>query len=74
MNPTGRITVDPGVMLGQPVVTGTRLPVYVIVQAIASGDTTTELLNAYPFLTKEDIEAALGFAAQLAELGLEVAS
>ena len=69
-----RITVDPGLMLGQPVIEGTRLPVYVIVQAIAAGDGAKEILNAYPFLTTEDIEAALSFAARLAEWGLEVAS
>lgn len=60
-------------MLGQPVITGTRLPVYVIVQAIAEGDGPKELLQAYPFLTAEDIDAALSFAARLAEWGLEVA-
>jgi len=74
MNPMERITVDPALMLGQPVITGTRLPVYVIVQAIAAGDNADELLKAYPFLAAEDIEAALGFAARLAEWGLEVAS
>jgi uncharacterized protein (DUF433 family) len=69
-----RITVDPGLMLGQPVIAGTRLPVYVIIQAIAAGDGTEQLIDAYPFLTAEDIEAALEFAAHLAEWGLEVAS
>ena len=68
-----RISVDPGVMLGQPVIKGTRLPVYVIVQAIAAGDSADELLEAYPFLSSEDIEAALQYAARLAEWGLEVA-
>lgn len=66
--------MDPGLMLGQPVITGTRLPVYVIVQAIAAGDGPKELFEAYPFLTPEDIEAALSYAARLAEWGLEVAS
>ena len=47
---------------------------YVIVQAIAAGDGPAEILEAYPFLTTEDIEAALSFAARLAEWGLEVAS
>jgi uncharacterized protein (DUF433 family) len=74
MNTMDRITVDPGLMLGQPVIAGTRLPVYVIVQAIAAGDGPKELLEAYSFLTAEDIEAALSFAARLAEWGLEVAS
>ncbi len=74
MNTMDRITVDPRLMLGQPVIAGTRLPVYVIVQAIAAGDGPKELLEAYPFLMAEDIEAALSFAARLAEWGLEVAS
>ncbi len=74
MNTLDRITVDPGLMLGQPVIAGTRLPVYVIVQAIAAGDGPKELLETYPFLIAEDIEAALNFAAHLAEWGLEVAS
>ena len=68
MDMMDRITVDPGLMLGQPVITGTRLPVYVIVQAIASGDGPDELIEAYPFLTAEDIEAALSFAARLGEI------
>jgi len=71
---TERITVDPRLMLGQPVITGTRLPVYVIIQAIAAGDDQQELLEAYPFLIEEDIEAALNYAARLAEWGFEVAS
>jgi uncharacterized protein (DUF433 family) len=74
MDPMERITVDPRLMLGQPVITGTRLPVYVIVQAIAAGDSHQELLAAYPFLTEPDIDAALSYAARLAEWGLEVAS
>ena len=61
-------------MLGQPVIAGTRLPVYVIIQAIAAGDGPEEIIEAYPFLTPQDIEAALSFAARLAEWGLEVAS
>jgi uncharacterized protein (DUF433 family) len=68
-----RITVEPSVMLGQPVITGTRLPVYVIVQALAAGDTADELLDAYPFLTVDDIQAALRYAGNLMEWGVEVA-
>jgi uncharacterized protein (DUF433 family) len=73
MRAEDRITVEPGVMLGQPVITGTRLPVYVIVQALAAGDTADELLEAYPFLTVDDIHAALRYAANLVEWGIEVA-
>ena len=68
-----RISVDPGVMLGQPVIKGTRLPVYVIVQSIAAGDSVDELLEAYSFLSPEDVAAALQYAAHLAEWGFEVA-
>ena len=46
----------------------------VIIQAIAAGDGPEQLIEAYPFLTLQDIEAALSFAARLAEWGLEVAS
>lgn len=60
-------------MLGQPVIKGTRLPVYVIVQSIAAGDSVDELLEAYPFLSSEDVEAALQYVAHLAEWGFEVA-
>ncbi len=73
MKPADRITVDPTVMLGQPVIKGTRLPVYVIVQAMAAGDARDDILAAYPFLIADDIEAALRYAALLAEHGLEVA-
>ncbi len=68
-----RITIDPAVMVGQPVVKGTRLPVYMIVEALAAGDTKDELLAAYPYLALEDIDQALRFAARMSHLGLEVA-
>jgi len=60
-----RISVDTGVMLGQPIIKGTRLPVYVIVQSITAGDSLDELLEAYPFLSSEDVEAALQYAADV---------
>jgi uncharacterized protein (DUF433 family) len=68
-----RIEVNPEIMLGQPVIKGTRLPVYVIVEAVAEGNTRDELLEAYPFLTGEDIQQALRYAAWLSHWGLEVA-
>ena len=60
-----RIAVDPEVMLGQAVIKGTRLPVYVIVEAVAEGNTIDELVQAYPFLGAEDVRQALLFAAHL---------
>jgi uncharacterized protein (DUF433 family) len=68
-----RIEVNPEIMLGQPVIKGTRLPVYVIVEAVAEGNIREELLEAYPFLTAEDIQQALRYAARLSHWGLEVA-
>ena len=52
-------------MLGQPVIKGTRLPIYVIVQAIAAGDTEDEILEAYPHLEHEDILAAIEYEAEM---------
>ena len=60
-----RITVDPEVMLEQAVIKGTRLPVYIIVEAIAEGNTPAELMRAYPFSSAEDVRQALLFAAHL---------
>jgi uncharacterized protein (DUF433 family) len=68
-----RIEVNPEIMLGQPVIKGTRLPVYVIIEALAEGNAQDELLAAYPFLTPEDIQQALLYAAWLSHWGLEVA-
>ena len=59
MDRAERIVVEPGLMLGQPCIRGTRLPVYVIVEAIAAGTSVEELLKEYPFLSTEDITAAL---------------
>jgi len=47
--------------------------VYVVVEAVAAGTSPEELIAEYPFLTREDISAALAYAARLAEVGIEVA-
>jgi len=54
-----RITVDPEVMVGKPVIKGTRITVQLIVQLLANGGTETEILADYPDLTPDDIKAAL---------------
>jgi len=57
------IEVNPKIMLGKPVVKGTRLTVEAILEELAAGKTTDDLVKAYPKLDKESIWAALAFAA-----------
>lgn len=59
-----RIAVDPAVHHGDPCITGTRIPISVIVGSIAEGDTFEQLLSSYPQLKREDIQAALLLAAE----------
>ena len=59
----GRIEINPDVMLGKPVVGGTRIPVELILRKLGEGATTDDLLDAYPRLTKHDIHACLVYAA-----------
>jgi uncharacterized protein (DUF433 family) len=58
-----RIKINPAVMVGKPVIRGTRIPVELILRKLSEGETEAELLDAYPKLTKEDIQAALAYAA-----------
>jgi uncharacterized protein (DUF433 family) len=60
-----RITVDPQILVGKPVVTGTRLAVAFIVDLLAQGWSESELLRNYPGLESEDIRACLAYAAAL---------
>ena len=59
-----RIAVDPKIMLGKPVIKGTRLPVEIIVEKVAYGATINDLKKDYPFLTQDDVRAALLYAAK----------
>ena len=58
------IVSDPKVMMGKPVVTGTRITVELILEKLAAGETIEQLLEAHTRLTRESIQAALAFAAQ----------
>lgn len=60
-----KITVDPGVMLGKPVIKGTRIPVELILRKLSEGMSIDELLDAYPHLTREDVLAALSYSADV---------
>ncbi len=57
-----RIEVNPNVLLGKPVIAGTRIPVYLILNLLASGYDFRRIMEAYPGLTEEDIRAALEYA------------
>jgi len=59
-----RIFLNPKIMLGKPVIKGTRLPVEIIVEKIAYGATIDDLRKDYPFLKGDDIRAALLYAAK----------
>ena len=63
MTVVDRIEVNPNVMMGKPVIRGTRIPVELILRKISEVAKETDLLEAYPKLTHEDIQAAIRFAA-----------
>lgn len=62
-----RIVVNPKVMVGKPVIKGTRIPVYAIVNRVAQGWTFQEILEDFPRITENDIKAALMYAGKLVE-------
>jgi len=59
-----RIAVNPKIMLGKPVIKGTRLTVELIVEKIAYGETIDDIKKDYPFITQDDVRAALLYAAK----------
>lgn len=61
---TNLIQSDPAVMLGKPVIAGTRITVEHILEKLAAGETVEQILEAHPRLTKQSISAALAYAAQ----------
>ena len=69
-SPLDRIVRVPGVCGGTPVIRGFRVPVYVMLGMMASGDDWDELIREdFPFLEREDFEACLLYAAKQAEIG-----
>lgn len=63
MTITDRIEVNAQVMMGKPVIRGTRITVELILRKLGEGATESELLDAYPQLKKQDIQAAMAYAA-----------
>jgi len=62
---TTRITSDPDIMMGKPVVAGTRITVESILERLAAGEAVEDLLVAHPGLTADAARAALAFAAEI---------
>ncbi len=58
------IQSDPDIMMGKPVIRGTRIPVSLILEKLAAGETVEQILRAHPRLTEEAIRAAFAFAAE----------
>ena len=63
-----RISTNPKVCHGQPVIKGTRIMVWLILDYLANGDSAEEILTAYPEINFEDIQACLSFAAKAAKV------
>jgi uncharacterized protein (DUF433 family) len=61
----GRIPLDPKIMLGKPVIRGTRITVEIILEKLAAGFGVDDVLDDYPTLTREDVLAALARRAQV---------
>lgn len=58
------IVSNPAVMMGKPVIVGTRVTVELILDKLAAGETVEQILEAHPRLTREAVQAALAFAAE----------
>lgn len=69
-----RITIDPEVVHGRPVVRGTRMRVADVLSLLASGASEAEILEDYPYLTTDDIRACLAYAAAQVDHAVVIAS
>lgn len=65
MNWNERISIDPAVLSGKPVIRGTRLAVEFVVDLLARGWTESDILRNYPGVTREDIAACLHYASEV---------
>jgi uncharacterized protein (DUF433 family) len=59
-----RIVIDPDILVGKPIIKGTRVPVHLIIELLANGMTTKQILKGYPQLKEQDIKAALLYASK----------
>ncbi len=65
-----RVTVDPGVCGGRPCIRDTRIEIAIILDGLAEGLAIEDIIDHYPQLAREDIQAALAYAGELAHEGL----
>ncbi len=71
MNLLDRITVVPDVCNGKPTIRGMRITVKTILEYLAAGESVENILDSYPYLEREDIQAALEYAAVLADVRID---
>ena len=57
-----RIIIDPKILLGKPVIRGTRIPVYLILNLLAGNKTIKEILKEYPELTEQGVRTAINYS------------
>jgi len=60
---TERISIDPAIMMGKPVIRGTRITVELILRKLSEGASEDQLLDDYPHITREDIRSAVAYGA-----------
>lgn len=60
-----RIIIDPGILVGKPVIKGTRLAVEFVITLLAQGWTEQEIIRNYPGITRQDIQACLSYASEI---------
>jgi uncharacterized protein (DUF433 family) len=58
------VVSNPSIMMGKPVISGTRITVELVLEKLAAGESVEQILSAHPRLTREAIQAALAFAAE----------
>jgi uncharacterized protein (DUF433 family) len=66
MDDEGRIVSKADICRGQPVISGTRIMVWLILEYLANGDSVDDVLAAYPTITRQDISACLAYASRAA--------
>ncbi len=63
-----RISIDPKILVGKPVIRGTRIAVEFVIELLAEGWTTDQILENYPHLKLEDVRACLAYACKMMKL------